>query len=160
MVMSLAVLLVPIALLLIFYRVMLNGDAPITVDPSSTLQEARAAAAFTVVEPQGLGDGWHVSTATFTRQAGGATLRLGYVDPDNDPVQLVESSVPAATLLPAELGDAAEALGNFRTPAGVWRVYDGRPGEQAIVLAEPSRTIVVVGKTDLENLQTLVSSLR
>ncbi|MFC7275653.1 DUF4245 domain-containing protein [Paractinoplanes rhizophilus] len=160
MVMSLAVLLVPIALLLIFYRVVLSGDAPITVDPAPTIQEAQHAAAFTVVVPQGLGDDWHTSSATFKRQSDGATLRLGYVDPDKDPVQLVESSVPTATLLPGELGENAKALGNFRSPAGVWRVYDGRPGEKALVLADQSRTIVVVGKTDMKNLETLATSLR
>jgi hypothetical protein len=159
MVLSLAVLLVPIALLLIFYRVVLSGDAPVTVDPSATIQEAQQAAAFPVAVPRGLSGDWHTSTATFSRQAAGATLRIGYVDPGKDPVQLVESSVPAAALLPGELGSGAKALGNFRTDAGVWRVYDGRPGEKALVLAEPARTIVIVGKTGVENLETLASSL-
>lgn len=160
MVMSLAVLIVPIALLLIFYRVVLSGDAPVTVDPAATIQEAQTAAVFTVTVPQGLGDGWHVVSANFKRQPTGATLRLGYVDPDDNGVQLVQSSVPPDTLLPAELGDSATALGNFRTPAGVWRVYDGRPGEKAIVLADPSRTTVVLGRTDLTNLEALAGSLR
>ena len=160
MVRSLAVLLVPIALLLIFYRVVLSGDAPITVDPAATIQEAQQAAAFTVVVPQGLGDDWHTSSAKFARQTTGATLRIGYVDPDKDPVQLVESSVPADSLLPGELGDKAKALGNFRTTAGVWRLYDGRPGEKALVLSEPARTIVVVGRTDVKNLETLATALR
>jgi hypothetical protein len=159
MALSMAVLLVPIALLLIFYRVVLSGDAPITVDPSSALQEARQAAVFTVAEPKGLSDKWHVSSARFQRQTAGATLRIGYVDPDKDGVQLVESNVPGATLLPGELGSDAKALGNFRTAAGVWQVYDARPGEKALVLAEPTRTIVVVGKTGLDNLETLASSL-
>ncbi|WP_433298056.1 DUF4245 domain-containing protein [Actinoplanes sp. CA-030573] len=159
MALSLAVLLVPIALLLIFYRVVLSGDAPVTVDPAATLQEARAAGVFTVATPTGLSDDWRPASATFQRQTNGATLRIGYVDPDKDPVQLVESNVPAATLLPGELGTSAKALGNFRTPAGVWRVYDGRPGEQALVLADPARTIVIVGKTDMKNLETLASSL-
>src|SRR4051812_46327274 len=43
MFMSLAVLLVPIALLLILYRTLLSGDAPITVDPNPTIQEAQQA---------------------------------------------------------------------------------------------------------------------
>jgi len=160
MAMSLAVLLVPIALLLIFYRLVLSGDAPITVDPAATIQEAQQAAAFTVVVPQGLGDDWHTSSAKFARQTTGATLRLGYVDPDKDPIQLVESSIPADSLLPGELGDKAKALGNFRTGAGVWRVYDARPGEKALVLTEPARTIVVVGRTDVKNLETLATALR
>jgi hypothetical protein len=157
MALSLAVLIVPIALLLIFYRVVLSGDAPVTVDPAPTIKEAQAV--FPVAVPTGLGDDWHVSTATFRREATGATLRLGYVDPDKDPVQLVESTVPAATLLPAELTASAKPLGNFRAPTGVWRIYNGRPGEQALVLGEQSRTIIVVGKTDVKNLEELVTSL-
>lgn len=159
MVMSLAVLLVPIALLLILYRTLLNGDAPITVDPAPAVQEAQRAAAFTVLTPQGLGDDWHTSSATFKRQSDGATLRLGYVDPDKDPIQLVQSSVPAATLLPAELGGSAKAVGKYRTDDGVWTVYDARPGEQALVLASANRTILVVGQTDMTNLQALAAAL-
>jgi len=159
MVRSLAVLLVPIALLLIFYRVVLSGDAPVTVDATPTIQEAQQAAAFTVAVPRGLGNDWHTASATFKRENGGATLRIGYVDPGKDPVQLVESSVPPDTLLPGELGSGGKVMGNYRTPAGVWRVYDGRPGETALVLTEPTRTIVVVGKADLTNLQTLAAAL-
>jgi hypothetical protein len=157
---SLAVLIVPIALLLIFYRVVLSGDSPVTVDASPTIQEAQQAAAFPVAVPQGLGDNWHTSSATFNRQPDGATLRIGYVDQDKDPVQLVQSSVPASTLLPTELSRDAKPAGTFRAPNGVWRLYDGRPGEKALVLADPNRTIVVVGKAGVANLQTLAASLR
>jgi hypothetical protein len=160
MALSLAVLLIPIALLITFYRVVLSGDAPVNVDPTSTLQEARAAAVFPVLEPQGLGDDWSVTTATFRRETAGATLRLGYVDPDDDPVLLVQSSVPPQTLLPAELGEDPQPRDTFRTPSGVWRLYDSRPGESALVLTEQGRTVLVVGRTDAENLRTMAGSLR
>jgi hypothetical protein len=159
MALSLAVLIVPIALLLIFYRTVLSGDAPVTVDPSPTIQEAQEAKLFPVAVPTGLGSGWHVSSATFTKPTGGATLRIGYVDPDKDPILLVESCVPATTLLPAELTTKAKPLTNFRAANGVWRLYDGRPGEQALVLADENRTIIVVGKTGVQNLEQLASSL-
>ncbi len=158
--MSLAILLIPIALLLTFYRVVLSGDAPVTVDPAPTIQQARQANVFPILAPQGLSDDWHTSSATWTRRPEGATLRLGYVDPDDDPVLLVESNVPPATLLPAELTGEAEQRSTFRAPNGVWRRYDSRPGEQALVLSDGLRTIIVVGRTDVENLQTLASSLR
>jgi hypothetical protein len=159
MVLSLAVLLVPIAVLLIFYKFVLSGDAPVTVDPSPTIQEAQEAKLFPVAVPSGLGDHWSVSSATFVRQPTGATLRIGYVDPDKDGMQLVESSVPSATLLPAELTTGAKPLTNFRAANGVWRLFSGRPGEQGLVLAEENRTIIVVGKTDVKNLEKLASSL-
>lgn len=159
MVLSLAVLIVPIALLLLFYRFVLSGDAPVSIDPGPKIQEAQQAGAFPVAVPTGLGDDWSAATATFTRQSGGATLRIGYVGPRKAPVQLVESSVASSTLLPAELSTKAKALTNFHAPNGVWRLYDGRPGEQALVLADQSRTIIVLGKTDVSTLERLASSL-
>lgn len=156
---SLGVLIVPIALLLLFYRFVLNGDAPVTVDPSPTIQEAQQARAFPVLVPQGLGGDWHPSSATFTKGANGATLRIGYVDPGKDPIQLVESSVPSATLLPAELTDKAQPVTTFRAANGVWRLYNSRPGEQALVKLDQDRTVIVVGKAGVERLEQFASAL-
>ena len=159
MVLSVAVLLVPIALLLIFYRVVLNGDAPITVDPNSTIQEARSANAFPVAVPADLSAEWHVTSATFQRQTAGATLRIGYVDPDRNGLQLIESSVPPATLLPTELTTSAKPVDTFRADARVWRRYDARPGERALVLSEANRTIIVIGDAGSRHLETLATAL-
>jgi hypothetical protein len=156
---SLAVLLVPIALVLIFYRVVLGGDTPVSVDPGPAIREAQQAAVFPVAVPGGLGEDWHVSTATFRRSADGATLRLGYVDPDKDPLQLVESSVAPETLLPVELGKSAKPSGTFRAADRAWRQYDARPGEVALVSTEQNRTIIVTGKADTKSLQALASAL-
>ena len=160
MVMSLAILIIPIALLLTFYRVVLSGDAPVVIDPAPTIQQAQQANAFPVLVPQGLSDEWHPSSATWTRRPEGATLRIGYVDPDDDPIQLIESSVPPATLLPAELTKDARQRSVFRAPNGVWRLYDGRPGEQALVLSDGLRTVIVIGNTEVQNLETMAGSLR
>jgi hypothetical protein len=160
MAMSLAILIIPIFLLLTFYRVVLSGDAPITIDPAPAIQQAQRANAFPVLVPQGLSEDWHVSSATWAPRPEGATLRLGYVDPDDDPVQLIQSSVPPATLLPAELSKEAEQRSVFRAENGVWRLYDGRPGEQALVLSDGLRTIIVVGSTDRANLEAMAGSLR
>jgi hypothetical protein len=159
MALSLAILLIPIALLLVFYRVVLGGDAPVTVDPGPVLQEARQAALFPVAVPADLSKEWRVSSATFRRQSDGATLRLGYVDPDADPIQLIESNVAPHVLLPTELGTSAKPSGSFRDGERDWRLYAARPGEQALVLAEQQRTIILVGKTDTRNLKALASSL-
>lgn len=158
MALSLVVLIIPIALLLTFYRVVLNGDAPITVDPGPSIQQARTAAVFPVLVPAGLGDDWHVSSSAWTRAPEGATLRIGYVAPDDDSALLVQSSVPPEQLLPVEIG-RAEPRGIFRDGERAWRGYDARPGEIALVLTEPGRTVVLVGTTDEENLQTLAASL-
>ena len=64
MAISLLVLLVPIALLLVFYRVVLGGDEPVVVDPAPAVESAQRAGAFPVTTPTGLADGWRPISAT------------------------------------------------------------------------------------------------
>jgi hypothetical protein len=112
-----------------------------------------------VVLPQGLGDDWHTVSATFKRDADGATLRLGYVDPESDPIQLVQSSTPTAKLLPVELGDDPKAVSTFRDGARTWQRYDARKGENALLLLEKGRTIIVVGTAESQTLEAFATSL-
>ncbi|HET9517322.1 MAG TPA: DUF4245 domain-containing protein, partial [Actinoplanes sp.] len=134
------------------------GDDPITVDPAPAIAEARAAAAFDVLEPRGLGADWPVVTATFRRTADGAILRIGYVDPQGDPIQLVQSNVPAATLLPAELGKTGPG-GTVTVGARTWQGYQTRPGENAIALLDKDRTVLIVGAAEVSQLQKLATAL-
>ncbi|MBO3740430.1 DUF4245 domain-containing protein [Actinoplanes sp. NEAU-H7] len=159
MIMSLLVLLVPIALCLTFYRVVLDGDKPISIDPAETIQLAERA--FPVAQPRGLDeDDWHVASAVFGRVDGGATLRLGYVGPSGKAMQLIQSTVAPTTLIPAEVGDSGKRTGAYRTDERVWMQYSGRPGETALIFTEPTRTIVIIGDGgDTENLEKLASAL-
>ena len=159
MAMSLGILLLPIALLLVFYRVVLDGDKPISIDPGATIQQARSAAVFEVVVPQRLGADWHPVSAAFKRDTDGATLRLGYVDPESDPIQLVESSTPTAKLLPVELGADPKAVSTFSDGKRTWQRYDARKGENALLLLEKGRTIIVIGLAESQSLETFASSL-
>jgi hypothetical protein len=159
MALSVGILLLPIVLLLIFYRVVLDGDKPVSVDAAPTIQQARSAAVFPVLVPQGLSEDWHTVSATFRKDADGATLRLGYVDPENEPIQLIESSVPTAKLLPAELGQAPKAVSTFREGARTWQRYDAREGENALLLVEKGRTVIVVGVAESKALERLAASL-
>ncbi|MFG1602988.1 DUF4245 domain-containing protein [Actinoplanes sp. NPDC049265] len=159
MVISLLVLLIPIALLLVFYRVVLDGDAPATVDPSDAIQQARAAAVFPVEEPRGLGDDWHTTSANWAKTADGATLRLGYVAPDDDSALVVQSSIAPDKLLRTELGDKAEPRGTVRAGNAAWRSYLARPGETALVLSDQTHTVIVTGNTDPKHLTALAAAL-
>lgn len=158
MALSLAVLLIPIALILLFYRFVLSGDAPVAVDTAPTIQEAQSAKLFPISVPA-LGDDWHASSATWQRTAAGATLRIGYVDPDRDPILLIESNVDSQTLARTELTASAAPIDRFATGGRTWQLYTGRPGEQALVLFDPNRTILIVGKTNVENLQSMATAL-
>ncbi|MDG4833289.1 DUF4245 domain-containing protein [Solwaraspora sp. WMMD1047] len=161
MAISLLVLLLPIAALFVLHRTFLGGDQPAVVDTAPTIALARSAGAFPVAEPAvGPAEGWRPIRADFRRADDGATLRIGYVSPGDGGVQLVQTSAPAERFLPAELTGAARPA----EPAGIagrdWRWYSTRPGEQALVLLEPDRTVVIVGDASRAELTELAASLR
>ena len=160
MALSLLILLVPIALLLAFYRGFLGGDEPVTVDPAPAVEQARSANAFPVAEPRGLGSDWRTVSARYRTEPDGATLRLGYVTPEGRGAQLVESNVPAEKLLPAELS-GGQPQGPAALPGGTsWQRYTARGNEQALVLLEPNRTVIVVGDAAEAELRELATALR
>lgn len=160
MAISLLVLLVPIALLLVFYQVVLGGDEPVKVDPAPAVAQARAANAFPVSEPAGLGGGWRPVTAAFQQADDGRTLRVGYVSPEGRGVQLVESNVPPERLLPTELSRSGQPQGPTEIAGRGWQRYAARAGELALVLLEPDRTVIVVGDAPETELRDLAAALR
>jgi hypothetical protein len=159
MVISLLVLLVPIALFLVIYCTVLGGDDPVTIDTSPAVEAAQAAKAFPVALPAGLDTGWKTVSAAFGDVAGGKALRLGYVSPDGDGVQLAETNAPAESFLPGELTAAAHPEGTVQIDGTAWQRYTTRPGERALVLLEPTRTTIVVGTASEDELRRLAAAL-
>ncbi|MBY8872078.1 DUF4245 family protein [Micromonospora sp. PLK6-60] len=160
MALSLLVLLVPIALLLAFYRGFLGGDQPTVVDPAPAYEQARAANVFPVSEPRGLGEGWRTVSANFRSVEGGSNLRIGYLTPEGQAAQLVQSNVPPERLLPAELTREGQPQGPVDLGGRSWQRYTARGNEQALVLLEPGRTVIVVGDARENELRQLAGSLR
>ncbi|WP_231953707.1 DUF4245 domain-containing protein [Actinoplanes derwentensis] len=160
MIISLLVLLVPIALVMGFYRVVLEGDRPVSIDPASSID--LASRQFPVTVPVGLTEDqdWHVTSANFRRENDGATLRLGYVPPSDKAILMIQSSVDPSILVPAEVGKQGQRTGTFRTDQRTWLQYSGRTGETALIATEPDRTIVLIGASgDTENLEKLATAL-
>ncbi|PYC74447.1 DUF4245 domain-containing protein [Micromonospora arborensis] len=160
MAISMLVLLVPIALLLAFYRGFLGGDQATTVDPAPAIEQARAANTFPVSQPQGLGSGWSTVSARYQTVEGGANLRIGYLTPEGRGVQLLQSSVPAERLLPAELTDQGQPQGPSELAGRTWQLYTARGNQQALVLLEPTRTVIVIGDARDNELRELAGALR
>ncbi|RIV39477.1 DUF4245 domain-containing protein [Micromonospora radicis] len=159
MAISLLVLLIPVALLLAFYRGFLGGDQPTSVDPTPAFDQARSAAAFPVSEPTGLSDGWRAVRANYRSSPDGATLRVGYVTPEGRGLQLVQSNVPPERLLPAELTDQGRPQGQADLGAGTWQRYTARGNEQALVLLQPDRTVIVVGDARDNELREIATAV-
>ncbi|MEU5938346.1 DUF4245 domain-containing protein [Micromonospora sp. NPDC047548] len=160
MALSLLVLLVPIALLLAFYRGFLGGEQPTVINAAPAYEQARSANAFPVSEPAGLSSGWRTVSASYRTVEGGANLRVGYLTPEGRGVQLVQSTVPAEKLLPAELTAEGQPQGPTDLNGRSWQRYTGRGNDQALVLLEPNRTILVVGDARENELRQLAGSLR
>ncbi|WP_433390013.1 DUF4245 domain-containing protein [Micromonospora sp. KLBMP9576] len=160
MAISLLVLLVPIALLLAFYRGFLGGEQPTVVDAAPALESARAANVFPVSEPAELGDGWRTVSAKFQTVEGGSNLRLGYLTPEGRGAQLVQSSVPPERLLPGELTAEGQPQGQVDLGGRTWQRYSARGNEQALVLLEPDRTLIVIGDAGDNELRHLAGSIR
>ncbi|MEU8181871.1 DUF4245 family protein [Micromonospora sp. NPDC049044] len=160
MAISLLVLLIPIALLLAFYRGFLGGDQPTTVDAAPAIEQARSANTFPVSEPQGLGSGWRTVSARYQTVEGGANLRIGYLTPEGRGVQLLQSNVPAERLLPVELTDQSQPQGPTELAGRTWQRYTARGNQQALVLLEPTRTVLVVGDARDNELRELAGALR
>ncbi|HWS37976.1 MAG TPA: DUF4245 domain-containing protein [Actinoplanes sp.] len=160
MIISLLVLLIPIALLMGFYRVVLDGDRPVSVDPASSID--LASRVFPVAVPAGLteDDDWHITSANFRREDGGATLRLGYIPPTDKAILMIQSSVDPNTLVPAEVGAEGKRTGSFRTEARTWMQYSGRVGETVLIWTEQDRTVVLIGDSgDTANLEKLAAAI-
>lgn len=158
MVWSLLALLVPLALLAGVYRAVQGGDAPISADAVAAVDQAVRAGDFPVAAPGPLPPGWRAASATYRRGAGRAVLRIGYVAPSGAGLQLVQTDRPADAVLVEEVGRGRPA-GTVPVAGRQWQRYPGRPGEEALVLLGPGRTVLVLGPSGAPELAALAGVL-
>jgi hypothetical protein len=160
MVVSLGVLLGMVLLVVIGYRVLQDGDRPVVIDPAPTVAEAERVADFPVSQPDGLGTGWRPLSATFGQAETGDTLRIGYLTPSGGGVQLVQSDVNPVALVAAELGTGPVLQGTETISGRTWQRYTARKSEVALILAEPQRTVIVIGSAPVEEVRSLAAAVR
>ncbi|HEY7225702.1 MAG TPA: DUF4245 domain-containing protein [Micromonosporaceae bacterium] len=177
MVLSLAVLLVPILLIVGLLRACGSGD-PTVVDTAPAIDDARSARLFPVLVPQALGSDWRPVQASFQRGDDGhtGTLHLGYLTASGGQVLLVESNEDPDGLFSRELGTDVVAGGEVTVGGTSWQLSRVRGEEQALVLAgvenggttgattasgaTVNRIVIVVGRAPLDELTALAASLR
>ncbi|MGB9376092.1 MAG: DUF4245 domain-containing protein [Mycobacteriales bacterium] len=161
MAISLGVLLAIIAVVL--FAQQRSGDKAVKViDPSQAYAGARNVATYRVLTPQGLPGGWRPTSArTESPETGRLTLRVGFVTPKAEYAQLVESDLPRAQLLTAELAAGARPTGSVEVGDAQWLSYPAaNPGDRVIVRSSGGVTYVVSGSAGLAELRTLAGSLR
>ncbi|GAA3225455.1 hypothetical protein GCM10010532_057750 [Dactylosporangium siamense] len=156
MALSMLVLLVPVFLLVGFYRY-LGHEEPPTIDTTEVFGSVQRAGQFTPLKPTDLPPGWRIASATFT----GGVLRIGVTAPSDGAMQLVQSAQPAATLVPAIIGTGGTAGAPVSVGGTDWQRHDdGRPGERALIQTSAGRTVIIFGRATDSQLQRLASSLR
>ncbi|WP_263975160.1 DUF4245 domain-containing protein [Actinocatenispora comari] len=159
MIISMAVLLVPILIAVGVWQY-LSSDRQVTVvDAKPAITQARQADRFPVAAPRRLGPDWKVTSAETTDQRGTVTLRLGYVTPSGGFAQIVESNGDAAKLLSDAVPKHARPAGSQHIGGADWARYTGDKNNQVLALLQPDRTILVVGQTNDDEMRTLAGSL-
>ncbi|MFB9448547.1 DUF4245 domain-containing protein [Dactylosporangium vinaceum] len=156
MALSMLVLIIPVFLIVAFYRYLGHEDPPV-VDTTEVYGSVQRAGRFELLRPEGLADGWRIASATYTD----GILRIGITAPDSGALQLVESADPAAVLVPAIVGKTPHDDGPATIAGAQWhRWSEGRPGERAIVRTDGNRTVIIVGHAKQDQLDQLAGSLR
>ncbi len=88
------------------------------------------------------------------------TLRVGYLTPSGGGVQLIESNEDAGSLLARELGDQVRTQGQVTVSGKTWQSSVVRGDERTLVDTSAERTLIVIGRAELDELTVLVQSLR
>ncbi|MET7395051.1 DUF4245 domain-containing protein [Dactylosporangium sp. NPDC005572] len=156
MALSMIVLLVPVFLLVVFYR-FLGHEEPPAVDTTEVYGSVQRAGQFELLKPEGLPKDWRIASATYTDDV----LRLGVTAPDDGAMQIVESAKPTDVLVADVVAKEAKKAGTVTVNGVQWQWYsDARPGERALVQVSGDRTVVVVGRASEEQIQQLAGSLK
>lgn len=168
MVRSLAVILIPIALITVFFSRNLTDYPVQTVDWQPVLAQARQEAPYPVLAPEGLPDTWRPTQATWVAkgdpylndQVSVRNLwQLGYLDPKDIFISVNQGDEQPQQLV-AELTRDGLAEGSSEVKGQTWVRYVS-PDERtrSLVLAAPKVTTVVVGDTTYEALEAFAGTL-
>lgn len=157
MILSLAVLLLPIGAVFLFWAVFAGGNQPTVIDPKPAYNTA-SHAGLDVREPQGLSEDWKPVSSNASEESDAMTLRVGFQTPEEAGIQLVETEATPQELMSSELNDDAKFFEKLSLDSGEWRHY-GTPGGNALVYSEDGLTILVHGEAEAAELIEFAGSL-
>lgn len=152
----LTVLAVVAAVLLLTPR---TNDAVRPTDYSDQLAQARAVAPYKVVTPVGLGPGWSVTSAEFSRYHGASRWHLGLITPGGDTVGIEQSDGDREEFVNLQTGNGRPE-GVLEVNSRVWskQFAPGR-GLRSLVFERGDSVVVVAGMTDYATLTELARAL-
>lgn len=158
MVISLAVLLLPIAGVFLVWN-FLTSDQPVSeVDPTEAYTQAEGLG-LKVSPPEGLSQEWRPLSSGVTQDDGSVTLRVGYYTPSAGGMQFIASQRDPVDLLEAELGEAPRPGGDVTVEGVSWQSYVTVDGNSALVYSDDSVTFIVHGDTSADELVEFAEAL-
>ncbi|HIW62579.1 MAG TPA: DUF4245 domain-containing protein [Candidatus Stackebrandtia excrementipullorum] len=158
MVLSLAVLLLPIGAFFLFWN-FLTSDQPVSeIDPSSAYMQAEGMG-MTVSPPSGLSEEWRPLSSAVNEEEGAVTLRVGYYTPSAGGMQFIASQSDPVDLLENELGTAPRPEGELTVGSLSWQTYVTVGGNSALVYSTESVTLIVHGDGPPDELVEFAEAL-
>lgn len=169
MVLSLAVILVPVLLIVWFFTRTPEEPPVTTVDWRPVVSQARASAGYPVLAPAEVPGDWRATKARYASKgdrwvgdkvAAGNRWELGFLDDTNTYVAINQSSQTASGFV-AEVTRSANADGQSTVAGRTWQRMvspDGRT--RALVTRVGSSTAVVVADADYPVLERFAGLLR
>jgi hypothetical protein len=164
MVLTMAVLMVPVLLIVWFFQRTPDEPPLPSADWQATVAQARAKADFTVLAPEKLPQGWRATQARFEESgqgsSGGDEFRLVLLDADNVNLQLLQvSSTNPRRFVTQQTRDGYES-GAQKVGDAVWQQYTSADGRTVYLLGERTDSLVLVqGDTTAEALASFAGRL-
>lgn len=159
MVRSLAVVLALVAVV-VALNLRDDPDPVKTVDVAPAVRQARAAAPYAVLAPEGLGGGWRATSVRTSRADGAVEWHIGYVTPAGAYAG-VDQSDGSRERFVDRFAAGGRAAGTAQLDGRTWqRLEGGDPEVRALVSSAAGATTVVSGGASWRELDELAASLR
>ncbi|WP_169337858.1 DUF4245 domain-containing protein [Propionicicella superfundia] len=165
---SLAVLLIPIVLIAWFFTRDTDGPTVDTVDWRPVAEQAASEASFDVLAPTIVPESWRATRARWTtaghpgldgEPVAGNTWQLGFLDNRPMYVGLDQSDAPAASFI-SDVTRGGTAKGTSTVGAQEWTRYASADGRtRALVLTTDESTAIVSGDLPYEELESFAQLL-
>lgn len=135
-------------------------DGVHVIDIAAPIAAAKAQSGFAVTAPVGLGEGWRPTSTTLTpaSPSAGASFRIGFVTPDGQYAEFLESD-DSPDAVAAQYGPLSSE-GTTAVGAVSWLQYRTSDGRRLIRNSVGNVTTVVTGTAPLAELTELAGSLR
>lgn len=169
MVISMAVLLIPVFLIVALFTVPAEPHRP-TANVASTLQKARAQSPYPLLVPERLGKGWTATRVAWARQgqrwitgepATANSWQVGYLSPEGIYYGVQQRDAGASEFIAAVTREGLTIDGDVSASGRTWKRYESPDGRTRSLVNRHGRTVsIVTADTGFADLEAFASSLK